>query len=209
MLTERFRVQVKEIASEPAYTFLAEIARRPQAARQPIAADNGEEGVTYQLAAFRLRPSANVPPDSPISRSTSPPRTTAPPTSGLGRVAAQRRRQVELLSLIYALLLPQANDFMGQDRQRSLTDYVDSGRHLTLSRHGILGRQPDTYWATTGRILVTGVVHEWSDLRRPATPTEPKDKLDSDLLRLLRRARRIRTGRVPVLDASGERAPGG
>jgi hypothetical protein len=43
MLTERFRVQVKDMAGEPAYTFLAEIARRPQAAGQPLAADNGEE----------------------------------------------------------------------------------------------------------------------------------------------------------------------
>lgn len=37
MLTERFRIQVKDMASEPAYTFLAEIARRP-AARPPDSA---------------------------------------------------------------------------------------------------------------------------------------------------------------------------
>lgn len=47
MLTERFRIQVKDMAAEPAYTFLAEIARRPHA-RQTTAAqssgqDNGEE----------------------------------------------------------------------------------------------------------------------------------------------------------------------
>lgn len=47
MLTERFRVQVKDMASEPAYTFLAEIARRPNAwsstASQQPAATNGED----------------------------------------------------------------------------------------------------------------------------------------------------------------------
>jgi len=47
MLTERFRIQVKDMASEPAYTFLAEIARRPHvrpsAAAQPPVADNEED----------------------------------------------------------------------------------------------------------------------------------------------------------------------
>src|ERR1700676_2822285 len=32
-----------------------------------------------------------------------------------------------ILSLLYAQLLPHANDFMGRAVQRSLTDYVDSG----------------------------------------------------------------------------------
>ncbi|MFY1633582.1 hypothetical protein ACN27F_09910 [Solwaraspora sp. WMMB335] len=48
MLTERFRVQVKDMAGEPAYTFLADIARRPHIrpsspAVQPPAADDGEQ----------------------------------------------------------------------------------------------------------------------------------------------------------------------
>jgi hypothetical protein len=47
MMTERFRIQVKDMASEPAYTFLAEVARRPQArpaaTAQPPDPEDGEE----------------------------------------------------------------------------------------------------------------------------------------------------------------------
>jgi len=47
MLTERFRIQVKDMASEPAYAFLADLARRghvrPSASVQPPAANSAEE----------------------------------------------------------------------------------------------------------------------------------------------------------------------
>jgi hypothetical protein len=46
MLTERFRIQVKDMASEPAYAYLAEVARRggarPSSSAEALAAD-GEE----------------------------------------------------------------------------------------------------------------------------------------------------------------------
>ncbi|MGS2640871.1 hypothetical protein [Streptosporangium sp. LJ11] len=84
-----------------------------------------------------------------------------------------------ILSLTYALLLPHANDFMGRTVQRSLTDYVDTGD----TSHVIATWQPhDTSRTLLGdpeEILVTGVVHEWSDLRKPVKAADSKDKLSS------------------------------
>jgi hypothetical protein len=73
-----------------------------------------------------------------------------------------------ILSLLYAQLLPHANDFMGRTVQRSLTDYVDTGdtSHVAAAWH----REP-------GDILVTGVVHEWAELRRPAQAAQSRDRL--------------------------------
>ncbi|WP_424533537.1 hypothetical protein ACOZ38_24680 [Sphaerisporangium viridialbum] len=84
-----------------------------------------------------------------------------------------------ILSLTYALLLPHANDFMGKSVQRSLTDYVDSGD----TSHVIAVWQPHdagrTLLGDAEDVLVTGVVHEWADLRRPAKAAESRDKLNS------------------------------
>jgi hypothetical protein len=85
-----------------------------------------------------------------------------------------------ILSLLYAQLLPRANDFMGRAVQRSLTDYIDSGD----TSHVVAVWQP----SNTGRtgqsepenVLVTGVVHEWSDLRRPTQAAESRDRLNTN-----------------------------
>ncbi|MCK9871876.1 hypothetical protein MRI28_19915 [Nocardiopsis dassonvillei] len=92
-----------------------------------------------------------------------------------------------ILSLLYAQLLPRANDFMGRAVQRHLTDYVDSGdtSHVTAvwqpmeTARTLLGDPED--------VLITGVVHEWADLRRPVKATESRDRLNSSfyLFRML------------------------
>jgi hypothetical protein len=84
-----------------------------------------------------------------------------------------------ILSLLYAQLLPHAYDFMGRAVQRSLTDYVDSRDtshvvalwQLSNTTHTLLG-EPET-------VLVTGVVHEWADLQRPARAAESRDRLST------------------------------
>lgn len=84
-----------------------------------------------------------------------------------------------ILSLLYAQLLPHANDFMGRVAQRSLTDYVDSGdtAHVaavwqpTVNVGAVSGEE--------GSALLTGVVHEWADLRRPAQAAESRDRLST------------------------------
>jgi hypothetical protein len=82
-----------------------------------------------------------------------------------------------ILSLLYALLLPRAADFMGRSVKRSLTDYIDGGD----TSHVVAVWEP----ASTSRtllgepegLLVTGAVHEWADLRRPAQPEASRDRL--------------------------------
>ncbi len=82
-----------------------------------------------------------------------------------------------ILSLLYALLLPRAADFMGRSVKRSLTDYIDGGD----TAHVVAVWEP----ASTSRtllgepdgLLVTGAVHEWADLRRPAQPEASRDRL--------------------------------
>lgn len=80
-----------------------------------------------------------------------------------------------ILSLLYAQLLPHANDFMGRAVQRSLTDYIDSGD----TSHVVAAWQPGAGLTEAGGVLVTGAVHEWADLRRPAKPSESRDRLTS------------------------------
>jgi hypothetical protein len=82
-----------------------------------------------------------------------------------------------ILSLLYALLLPRFADFMGRSVKRGLTDYIDGGD----TAHVVAVWEP----ASTSRtllgepdgLLVTGVVHEWADLRRPAQPEESRERL--------------------------------
>jgi hypothetical protein len=81
-----------------------------------------------------------------------------------------------LLSLFYALLLPHANDFMGRAVKRSLTDYVDSGdtAHTVAVWHSV---DSPTLLGEPDKILVTGAIYEWQDLRRPADPEKDRDRL--------------------------------
>jgi hypothetical protein len=75
-----------------------------------------------------------------------------------------------ILSLLYALLLPRAADFMGRSVKRSLTDYIDGGD----TAHVIAVWEPagasHTLLGEADGLLVTGAVQEWADLRRPAQP---------------------------------------
>jgi hypothetical protein len=84
-----------------------------------------------------------------------------------------------ILSLLYALLLPRAADFMGRAVKRSLTDYIDGGdtAHVVAvwepagASHTLLGEADG--------LLVTGAVHEWADLKRPAQPEASRDRLST------------------------------
>lgn len=82
-----------------------------------------------------------------------------------------------ILSLLYALLLPRAADFMGRSVKRSLTDYIDGGD----TAHVVAVWEPAgtsrTLLGEADGLLVTGAVHEWADLRRPAQPEQSRDRL--------------------------------
>src|SRR5690606_14386657 len=84
-----------------------------------------------------------------------------------------------ILSLLYAMLLPGANHFMGRSVQRSLTDYVDSGD----TSHVVAVWQPReasrTLLGDAEDVLITGVVHEWDDLRRPVQAAKARERLNS------------------------------
>lgn len=84
-----------------------------------------------------------------------------------------------ILSLLYAQLLPRAHDFMGRAVKRSLTDYVDSGdtAHVIAVWESVTAARP-LLGAAEGTLL-TGTVHEWDDLRRPAQPETSRDRLSS------------------------------
>lgn len=82
-----------------------------------------------------------------------------------------------ILSLLYALLLPRSADFMGRSVKRSLTDYIDGGD----TAHVVAVWEPAgasrTLLGEAEGLLVTGAVHEWADLRRPAQPEASRDRL--------------------------------
>ncbi|MFB6889229.1 hypothetical protein ACFCX4_07940 [Kitasatospora sp. NPDC056327] len=107
-----------------------------------------------------------------------------------------------LLSLFYALMLPRATDFMGRAVKRSLTDYVDSGD----TSHTVAVWHPATSQTLDGRpdrVLVTGVVYEWVDLRRPADADRARDKLDTTFYAFYAVPGVIDLERLPILDESG------
>ncbi|MET9398450.1 hypothetical protein [Kitasatospora sp. NPDC002965] len=104
-----------------------------------------------------------------------------------------------LLSLFYALMLPRATDFMGRAVKRSLTDYVDSGD----TSHTVAVWHPATSQTLDGRpdrVLVTGVVYEWADLRRPADADRARDKLDTTFYAFYAVPGVIDLERLPILD---------
>lgn len=107
-----------------------------------------------------------------------------------------------LLSLFYALMLPRATDFMGRAVKRSLTDYVDSGD----TSHTVAVWHPATAQTLDGRpdhVLVTGVVYEWVDLRRPADADRARDKLDTTFYAFYAVPGVIDLERLPILDETG------
>jgi hypothetical protein len=82
-----------------------------------------------------------------------------------------------ILSLLYALLLPRAADFMGRSVKRSLTDYIDGGdtAHVVAVWEPAGASRP--LLGEADGLLVTGAVHEWADLRRPVQPEASRDRL--------------------------------
>ncbi len=84
-----------------------------------------------------------------------------------------------ILSLLYAHLLPRAHDFMGRSVKRSLTDYIDSGD----TSHVVAVWEPAgaarTLAGEPDGVLITGAIHEWADLRRPAQPEQSRDRLST------------------------------
>lgn len=74
-----------------------------------------------------------------------------------------------LLSLLYAILLPRKVDFMGRVAQRNLTDYIQTGDTAhTVAVWEPIADEPTTLTGGPEHVLITGVVYEWSGLRRPA-----------------------------------------
>ena len=82
-----------------------------------------------------------------------------------------------ILSLLYALLLPRAADFMGRSVKRSLTDYIDGGDTAHVVAVWESASTSRTLLGEPDGLLVTGAVHEWADLRRPAQPEASRDRL--------------------------------
>jgi hypothetical protein len=136
--------------------------------------------VTYKLAALRFRSvgerSARFQ-DLPLT-------FTAPAVGGSERQDSviwlrNGGGKSSILSLLYALLLPRAADFMGRTVKRSLTDYIDGGD----TAHVVAVWEPAgasrTLLGDPEGLLVTGAVHEWADLKRPAQPEASRDRLSS------------------------------
>jgi hypothetical protein len=82
-----------------------------------------------------------------------------------------------ILSLLYALLLPRVTDFMGRSVKRSLTDYIDGGDTAHVVAVWEAAGTSHTLLGEADGLLVTGAVHEWVDLRKPAQPEESRDRL--------------------------------
>lgn len=79
-----------------------------------------------------------------------------------------------LLSLFFALMLPLRRDFLGVSVKRHLEDYVATGD----TSHSIaewIDVRADALFA--GAQLVTGVVYEWDERRKPVDPERNRDKL--------------------------------
>ncbi|WP_306214989.1 hypothetical protein [Actinoplanes sp. RD1] len=160
--------------------------------------------MTYHLAAFRLHSIGER-----SARFTDVMLDLTAPDGGSGHPAdsvvwlRNGGGKSSLLSLFYALLLPRAIDFMGRTVKRSLTDYVDSGdtAHTVAAWHPAAS---DTLDGSPDRILITGVVYEWSDLRRPADADRARDRLDTTFYAFYAVPDVLDLPRLPILDAAGE-----
>lgn len=159
--------------------------------------------MTYHLAAFRLHSigersarftDVTLDLTGPAGSSSHPADSVVWLRNGGGKSS--------LLSLFYALLLPRAIDFMGRTVKRSLTDYVDSGdtAHTVAAWHPAAS---DTLDGSPDRILITGVVYEWSDLRRPADADRARDRLDTTFYAFYAMPGMLDVHRLPILDAGG------
>jgi len=156
--------------------------------------------VTYHLAAFRLYSVGER-----SARFTDVTLDLTVPNNGSSRPAdtvvwlRNGGGKSSLLSLFYALLLPRAIDFMGRSVKRSLTDYVDSGdtAHAVAAWHPVTSETLD---GSPDRVLITGVVYEWSDLRRPAEADRARDRLDTTFYAFYVVPGVLDLERLPILD---------
>lgn len=160
--------------------------------------------MTYQLAALRFRSigerSARF---SDLTLDLTAPGEDGPAPQDSVIWLRNGGGKSSILSLLYALLQPRANDFMGRSVQRSLTDYIDSGD----TAHVVAVWQPSQTAATIlgepDNLLVTGVVHEWDDLRRPAQAAESRDRLNTCFYALHVVPGVLDLATLPFTDASG------
>lgn len=108
-----------------------------------------------------------------------------------------------LLSLFYALLLPRKYDFMGRSVQRDLTDYVDGSdtAHTVAVWHP--AEDPSTLDGRPDRVLITGVVYEWEDFRRPVNAARDSDRLAKTYYAFYSIPGLLDLDTLPVVDETG------
>jgi hypothetical protein len=159
--------------------------------------------VTYHLAAFRLysvgERSARF---TDITLDLTAPRGDGGTPADTVVWLRNGGGKSSLLSLFYALVLPRAIDFMGRSVKRSLTDYVDSGdtAHTVAAWHPA---RSETLDGSPDCVLITGVVYEWSDLRRPADADRARDRLDTTFYAFYAVPGVLDLQRLPILDKAG------
>lgn len=168
--------------------------------------------MTYQLAALRFRSigersarftDLTLDLTAPIGEtSLVPSRGTSAPHDSIVWLRNGGGKS-SILSLLYAMLLPSANDFMGRSVQRNLTDYIDSGD----TAHVIAVWQPReasrTLLGDPEDVLITGVVHEWSDLRRPIQASKERERLKSAFYACFAVPGVIELGTLPFTEEDG------
>ena len=108
-----------------------------------------------------------------------------------------------ILSLLYALLLPRASDFMGRSVQRSLTDYIDSGDTAHVVAAWLPTQAARTLQGETEDLLITGVVHEWDDMRRPVQAAQSRDRLNTLFYAFHAVSGELDLASLPFTDESG------
>ncbi|MEU6034718.1 hypothetical protein ABZ801_04865 [Actinomadura sp. NPDC047616] len=108
-----------------------------------------------------------------------------------------------ILSLLYAMVLPAANDFMGRAVKRSITDYVDSGDTSHVVAVWQPGEGARTLTGEPEETLITGVVHEWEGLRRPVEAARSRDRLHSHFYACYVVPGVIELGTLPFTDTEG------
>lgn len=111
-----------------------------------------------------------------------------------------------LLSLFYALLLPRKYDFMGRSVQRDLTDYVEGPdtAHTVAVWHP--AEEPATLDGRPDRVLITGAVYEWDDLRRPVNASRDGDRLGKTFYAFYAVPGVLDLDSLPVTDDAGRPA---
>ncbi len=108
-----------------------------------------------------------------------------------------------LLSLFYALLLPRKYDFMGRSVQRDLTDYIDGPDTAHTVAAWYPAEDPTTLDGQPERVLITGAVYEWDDLRRPVNAARDSDRLGKTFYAFYAIPGLLDLATIPVTDTDG------